>query len=86
MKTITLNNGKTMPSIGFGVFQIPANQTKKAVLDALEAGYRLIDTAAIYGNEKEVGEAIRQSGLSRNELFITTKLWLKDAGYGKGGL
>lgn len=71
---ITLNDGKTIPQFGFGVFQIPPEQTASAVTSALEAGYRHIDTAQMYGNEPEVGKAIADSGLSREELFITTKL------------
>jgi 2,5-diketo-D-gluconate reductase A len=73
---ITLNNGVEMPVLGFGVYQIPAEQTEQAVLDALEAGYRLLDTAESYGNEEGVGRAIAQSGIAREELFITTKLWI----------
>lgn len=70
-----------MPAIGFGVFQIPQSETRQAVSDALEAGYRMIDTAASYFNEKEVGNAIRSSSLRREELFITTKLWVQDYEY-----
>ena len=70
-----------MPAIGFGVFQIPVNETERCVNDALEAGYRMIDTAASYFNEKEVGNVIKQSGLKRDELFITTKLWVQDYEY-----
>lgn len=82
MKTVTLNNGVTMPMEGFGVFQIPdAKQCEQAVGDALQAGYRLIDTAAAYMNEETVGAAIRKSGIPREALFITTKLWIQDAGY-----
>ncbi|WP_195983971.1 aldo/keto reductase [Clostridium sp. D33t1_170424_F3] len=82
MQTITLNNGITMPLEGFGVFQIPdAVQCEQAVSDALETGYRLIDTAAAYFNEEAVGRAIQTSGIPREELFITTKLWIQDAGY-----
>ena len=73
---ITLNNGVEMPALGFGVYQIRAEQTEQAVLDALEAGYRLLDTAESYGNEEGVGRAIAQSGIAREELFITTKLWI----------
>lgn len=83
MKKITLNNGVEMPILGFGVFQIPDNETEKAVLDAIETGYRLIDTAASYRNEKAVGNAIKKSGIPREDLFITTKLWVQDAGYEK---
>nr|WP_305067725.1 aldo/keto reductase [Membranihabitans maritimus] len=83
MKKITLNNGVEMPILGFGVFQIPDNETEKAVVDAIETGYRLIDTAASYRNEKAVGNAIKKSGIPREDLFITTKLWVQDAGYEK---
>jgi len=77
--TVTLNNGVRMPRLGLGVFQVKdGDQVKEAVLNALETGYRCIDTAAIYGNEKGVGEAIRASGIGRDELFITTKLWNDD--------
>ena len=72
--TITLNNGVTIPQLGFGVFQIPDDQTSTAVAAALEAGYRSIDTAAIYGNEAGVGRAIATSGLARDELFLTSKV------------
>lgn len=82
MKKVTLNNGVQMPMEGYGVFQITdAKQCEQCVSDALELGYRLIDTAAAYGNEESVGAAIRSSGVPRNELFVTTKLWLQDAGY-----
>ena len=81
MEYRTLRNGVKIPVIGFGVFQIPAAQTKRAVLSALRAGYRLIDTARAYGNEREVGEAIRESGIPREEIFVTTKLWLSDFSY-----
>jgi diketogulonate reductase-like aldo/keto reductase len=81
MKTVTLNNGIEMPILGLGVFQIPdAAECERSVLDALQVGYRLIDTAASYGNEEAVGNAIRRSGAAREELFITTKLWVSDAG------
>ncbi|MCD7963055.1 MAG: aldo/keto reductase [Rikenellaceae bacterium] len=81
METVKLNNGVEMPVLGFGVYQIDdAKQCEKAVSDALEAGYRSIDTAAIYGNEEAVGAAVRKSGIPRKELFITTKLWISDAG------
>jgi diketogulonate reductase-like aldo/keto reductase len=78
---ITLNNGVTMPALGFGVFQAAPEETVDAVGTALEVGYRLIDTAAAYGNEREVGEAIRRSGISRDEIFIETKVWISDFGY-----
>lgn len=82
MEYITLNNGVKMPMEGFGVFQVPeAEICEKAVTDALSAGYRLIDTAAAYFNEEAVGNAIKKSGIPREELFITTKLWIQDAGY-----
>lgn len=77
---VTLNNGVLMPIVGFGVFQIPSEQTEQCVLDALAAGYRHIDTAASYMNEAAVGRAIAASGIARDELFITTKLWISDAG------
>lgn len=81
-KEITLNNGLKMPVLGFGVFQIPDfEECKQAVLTALKQGYRLIDTAAAYGNERAVGAAIRESGIAREEIFVTTKLWVQDAGY-----
>lgn len=78
MEYRTLSNGVKMPMLGFGVFQIPPEKTKEAVLTALKNGYRLIDTAQSYMNEKEVGEAIRESGILRDEIFITTKLWICD--------
>jgi 2,5-diketo-D-gluconate reductase A len=79
--SVTLNNGLQMPAIGFGVFQIPAAQTEQAVYDALMAGYRLLDTAASYMNEEAVGRAIKRSGIPRAELFVTTKIWVKDVNY-----
>lgn len=82
MNYATLNNGVKMPMEGFGVYQVPeAAMCEQAVCDALAAGYRLIDTAAAYFNEEAVGAAIRKSGIPREELFITTKLWIQDAGY-----
>lgn len=81
MMNFTLNNGVNMPALGFGVFQTPPEQTAQAVREALKVGYRLIDTAAAYFNEREVGEAIRQSGIARDEVFIETKVWLSDYGY-----
>ncbi|SOD98738.1 aldo/keto reductase [Blastococcus haudaquaticus] len=78
--TVPLNNGVQMPVLGFGVFQVPAAETERAVSDALAAGYRHIDTAAAYQNEEAVGRAIASSGIPRDELFITTKLWVADAG------
>ena len=83
MQEITLNNGVTIPILGFGVFQIPAAETKQAVLDAIAAGYRHFDTAQAYANEKEVGQAIAESGLPREEFFITSKVWLDNYGYEK---
>ena len=82
MEFVTLNNGVKMPLEGFGVVQVPdPAQCEQAVLDAIASGYRLIDTAAAYMNEKAVGEAIKKSGVPREELFITTKLWVQDASY-----
>lgn len=79
--TVTLNNDVEMPLLGFGVFQVPdPEECERSVLEAIRTGYRLIDTAAAYGNEEAVGRAIRRSGVPRDELFITTKLWLADAG------
>ncbi|WP_241795829.1 aldo/keto reductase [Microbacterium sp. C5A9] len=78
---ITLNNGIEMPALGFGVFQAAPDETVDAVSTALETGYRLIDTAAAYGNEREVGEAIRRTGIARDEIFIETKVWISDFGY-----
>ncbi|MDY0912939.1 aldo/keto reductase [Rathayibacter festucae] len=78
---LTLNNGVTLPSLGLGVFQSSPEETTAAVLSALEAGYRHIDTAAAYGNEREVGEGIRRSGLDRSEVFVETKVWVTDYGY-----
>ncbi len=78
---ITLNNGIEMPALGFGVFQTPPEQTVASVVEALRVGYRLIDTAASYFNEREVGEGIRQSGVDRAEVFVETKLWISDYGY-----
>ncbi|MDP4502534.1 aldo/keto reductase [Nonomuraea turcica] len=80
MQTVTLNNGVEMPILGFGVYQIPPEQTEQAVTDALAAGYRLLDTAAAYRNEEAVGRAIESSGIPREDLFITTKLWIQDPG------
>ena len=78
---LTLNNGVQMPALGFGVFQTPPDVTAQAVGTALATGYRLIDTAAAYGNEREVGQAIRHSGLARDDVFIETKIWISDYGY-----
>lgn len=82
METVVLNDGNRIPAIGFGVFMIPNNgPTYDAVLQALKAGYRHIDTAAAYFNEEDVGKAIRDSGIPREEIFVTSKLWLQDHGY-----
>ncbi|RDW20888.1 aldo/keto reductase [Oceanobacillus chungangensis] len=82
MQKVIMNNGVEMPILGFGVFQMnDENECEQAVLDAINAGYRLIDTAASYINEEAVGRAIKRSGVPREELFITTKLWVQDAGY-----
>ncbi len=81
--TVRLNNGNAMPQLGFGVFQVPEEQTTAAVSDALEVGYRSIDTAAAYGNEAAVGKALAGSGIARGELFVTTKLWNTDHGADK---
>ncbi|UFS60560.1 aldo/keto reductase [Subtercola endophyticus] len=81
MNEITLNNGVTMPALGFGVFQSAPEETAEAVRVALETGYRHIDTAAAYGNEKQVGEGLRRSGIPRSEIFIETKVWVSDFGY-----
>lgn len=81
MEYVTLNNGIKMPMEGFGVFQVPdAKQCKNAVSDAVKSGYRLVDTAA-YMNEEAVGDAIKECGVNRSDLFITTKLWVQDASY-----
>jgi 2,5-diketo-D-gluconate reductase A len=80
--SVTLNNGVAMPLLGFGVFQVTdLAECERSVLDAIETGYRLLDTAASYGNEAAVGNAIRTSGVARDELFVTTKLWVQDASY-----
>ncbi|MFE5211612.1 aldo/keto reductase [Streptomyces sp. NPDC056600] len=81
MKTLTLNNGVEMPALGLGVFQTPPDETIAAVQDALDLGYRHIDTAAAYGNEREVGQAIRDSGVPRDDVFVETKIWISDYGY-----
>lgn len=82
MDKVKLNNGLEMPILGFGVFQVPdAEECERSVLHAIEAGYRSIDTAAAYMNEEAVGKAIRKSGIPREEIFLTTKLWISDAGY-----
>ena len=82
MQTVTLNNGVAMPIVGFGVFQIPdAQQCKRCVIDAIQAGYRLIDTAASYMNEAAVGAGIQEAGIPREQLFVTSKLWVQHAGH-----
>lgn len=82
-KEVILNNGVKMPILGFGVYQIPKEDTKQAVLEALKVGYRHIDTAQSYFNEAEVGEAISESGIPREEIFLTTKIWIDNYGYEK---
>ncbi len=81
MQTFKLNNGVEIPVLGFGVFQIPAKQTAQAVVDAVKAGYRHIDTAQAYMNETEVGQGIRNSGVPREQLFVTSKVWVENYGY-----
>jgi len=82
MQTVKLNNGVEMPILGFGVFQVPdPEECERSVYEALQTGYRLIDTAAAYLNETAVGKAIKRSGVPRDEIFVTTKLWVQDAGY-----
>ena len=82
MQKVTLNNGVEMPILGFGVYQVPdLDECERSVSQAIEAGYRLIDTAAIYMNEEAVGNAVKKSGVPREEIFVTTKLWISDAGY-----
>lgn len=82
MQQVVLNNGVAMPILGFGVFQVPdLTECERSVSDAIATGYRLIDTAASYGNEEAVGKAIKKSGVARDELFITTKLWIQSNGY-----
>ena len=81
MEYITLNNGIKMPKLGYGVYQTPPQDTKRCVLDAIDVGYRSIDTAQAYGNEEGVGAALAESGLPREEFFLTTKVWITNAGY-----
>ena len=81
MQYLTLNNGVSMPALGLGVFQTPPEETHAAVAAALQLGYRHVDTAAAYGNEREVGQALRESGIPREEVFIETKVWISDYGY-----
>lgn len=83
MDYVTLNNGIKMPQLGYGVYQTPPEDTERCVLEAIEVGYRSIDTAQAYGNEEGVGNAIQKCGLPREDLFITTKIWISNAGYEK---
>lgn len=83
MEYVTLNNGVKMPVLGYGVYQTPPEQTERCVLDAISVGYRSIDTAQAYGNEEGVGNALTKCGLPREEFFITTKVWISNAGYEK---
>lgn len=83
MEYVTLNNGIKMPILGFGVYQIPREETKKCVLDAIKVGFRAIDTAQSYFNESEVGDALVESRIPRSEFFITTKVWIDNYGYDK---
>lgn len=83
MEYVTLNNGVKMPKLGYGVYQTPADETERCVSEAIKVGYRSIDTAQAYGNEEGVGNAIANSGLPREEFFITTKIWISNAGYEK---
>lgn len=83
MEYVTLNNGVKMPILGYGVYQTPAEETEKCVLDAIRVGYRSIDTAQAYGNEEGVGNALAKCGLPREEFFVTTKIWISNAGYEK---
>lgn len=81
MKYVTLNNGVKMPVLGYGVYQVEPDECERCVSDAVEAGYRLIDTAQAYGNEEGVGNAVKKSGIKRDEFFIVTKVWISNAGY-----
>lgn len=83
MEYVTLNNGVKMPKLGYGVYQTPPEETERCVLEAIETGYRSIDTAQAYGNEEGVGNAMKKCGLPREDLFITTKIWISNAGYEK---
>jgi diketogulonate reductase-like aldo/keto reductase len=83
MESIKLNNGVEIPALGLGVFQTPPDETRDAVRGALDAGYRHIDTAAAYGNERQVGEAVKSSDVDRSEVFLETKVWISDYGYDK---
>lgn len=86
MEYVTLNNGVKMPKLGYGVYQIDPTETEKCVLEAISTGYRSIDTAQAYGNEEGVGNAVVKCGVPREELFITTKIWISNAGYEKAGI
>jgi diketogulonate reductase-like aldo/keto reductase len=81
VSTLTLDNGVELPALALGVFQTPPEETRAAVEAAISAGYRHIDTAASYGNERRVGQAVRGSGLDRTEVFLETKIWISDYGY-----
>ena len=83
MQYFKLNNGEKMPALSFGVYEIKPRKTKKVVLEALDVGYRSIDTAQVYYNEKEVGQAIKESDIAREEVFLTSKNWVSNAGYDK---
>ena len=83
MEFVTLNNGVTMPILGYGVYQVDPSECERCVLDAIHVGYRSIDTAQAYGNEEGVGNAMIKCGVPREELFITTKVWITNAGYEK---
>lgn len=83
MDFVTLNNGIKMPQLGYGVYQVKNSECERCVLDAIEVGYRSIDTAQAYGNEEAVGRAVKKSGVPRSELFLTTKVWISNAGYEK---
>lgn len=83
MEFVTLSNGIRMPKLGFGVFMIPNDETERCVRDAIDVGYRLIDTAQAYGNEEGVGCAVASCGLPREELFLTDKIWISNSGYEK---
>ena len=83
MEYVTLNNGVKMPKLGYGVFQVANEECERCVLDAVSVGYRSIDTAQSYGNEEAVGSALQKCGVSREELFLTTKIWMSNASYEK---
>ena len=83
MNFVTLNTGAKMPQLGYGVYQIPVDETERCVSDAIEVGYRSFDTAQAYNNESEVGKAIKDCSLNRSEFFITTKIWISNYGYEK---